>query len=98
MGPQSLSLGFRIKASTGDVAFLASATAGLVFAALGLRTSRLLRFCDLAMSMSPRLLFKAGAPPEFISIAALGRAYQPGSGIKRSTKAAPSRTTLFDFG
>jgi hypothetical protein len=90
-------LGFRIKASTGDVVFFASATAGLVFAALGLRTSRLLRFCDLAMSVSPCLLFKAGAPREFVGIAALGQGYQPRSGIKRSTNAAPSRAALSDF-
>src|SRR6218665_914000 len=50
--PQSLPFGFCIKALTGKAEGAANATADLAFPALGLRTSRLLRFCDLAISRS----------------------------------------------
>jgi hypothetical protein len=48
-----LSFGFFIRALTGKDDSLASATDGFTFVALGLRISRVLRFCDLAMTIFP---------------------------------------------
>lgn len=57
---QCLPFGFFIKLLTGDEAAAASATTGFAFAALGLRISRLLRFCDLAISACPSFIFPGG--------------------------------------
>jgi len=48
----SFSFRFFMSAFTGDAGAAANPTIGLSFLALGLRISRLLRFCDLAMACS----------------------------------------------
>lgn len=57
---QRLALGCCIKALTGDLDVGGRAAFSLVFVALGLRISRLLRFCDLAISGCSSLVLPGG--------------------------------------
>lgn len=60
---QRLPLGCCIKALTGDLDVGGKAAFSLVFVALGLRISRLLRFCDLTISGCSFLVLSGGQGP-----------------------------------
>jgi hypothetical protein len=70
--PQILPFGFCINVLTGDAGPTAIA-AGAIFKALGLRTSRLLRRCDLAISVCSRFICPArGKSPKPLELMAIG--------------------------